>query len=294
MALSKNSRGALFMCLSMAGFTFNDAMMKAVTETLPLPQAIAMRGSTTVLSLIGILLITRGFRRLSRGDAVRLVIRSLAEVGATLLFLAALVQMEIGSLSAIMQFLPLAVTLGAVAVFGEKLSWQRLLSILVGLVGVLFIIRPSSDGIDHSALLALGSVLCVVIRDLATRGFSHDISAGMVALGAAVAVTAMGYIWTGDSWRPATNHEAMLTAGAAVLLIVGYIAAVNAMLVGEVGFVAPFRYTSLLWAIILGWLVFGTLPDALTWAGAALIVGSGLFTLWREGRATPRATGAAG
>ncbi|HMO09907.1 MAG TPA: DMT family transporter, partial [Paracoccaceae bacterium] len=88
----------------------------------------------------------------------------------------------------------------------------------------------------------------------------------------------------GPGWQPVGGGALTALTGAAVLIVVGYTFIIKAMRVGEVSFVAPYRYTSLLAAILLGWLMFGSLPDALTWAGSALIVASGLFTMWRESR----------
>jgi len=291
MPISDNLRGALYMCVAMAAFTINDAMMKAATQTLPLWQAIAMRGLLTLGPLVAIGAATgRLSFRMGRRDAVTVGIRSFAEVASTLLFLAALVHMPLANLSAIMQSLPLAVTLAAWAVFGEKVGWRRMTAILVGFVGVLIIVRPGPDGFDHWALIGLASVAFVVVRDLSTRELSKAVPSATVAVAASLSVTATALVlslpggWVGFSWR-----EGLLICGAAASLVVGYNFVVMVMRVGDIGFVAPFRYVSLLVALVLGWAVFGTLPDALTMVGAGLVVASGIFTLWRERKVKARA-----
>ena len=175
------------------------------------------------------------------------------------------------------------ITLGAALVFGDKIGWRRMTAILVGLIGVLIIIRPGTEGFDRWALLGVASVACVVVRDLSVRPLQGQLPSALVALGAAVAVTLMG--WTGTAFqgwqaRPAGRPTRILGAG--LFLIVGYLTSVMAMRHGDIGMVAPFRYTSLLWAIALGFLVFGNLPDGWTLFGAAIVVAAGLFTLWRE------------
>ncbi len=284
MPLSDNLRGILLMCASMAGFTINDTFMKSVTQTLPLFQTIGLRGVIAVAGLTILCLATGAFKfRPNRRDGGLILLRSLADVAATIFFLEALLRMPLANLSAILQALPLLITLGAALVYGDKIGWRRMTAILVGLVGVIIIIRPGTEGFDQWSLLGLASVACVVVRDLSVRPLQGAIPSVLVALGAAVAVTLMG--WTGtifQGWQTPTSWEATRILGAGLFLIVGYLTSVAAMRHGDIGLVAPFRYTSLLWAIALGFLVFGNLPDFWTLVGAAIVVAAGLFTLWRE------------
>ncbi|MBL9049317.1 MAG: DMT family transporter [Tabrizicola sp.] len=284
MPVSENLRGILLMCASMAAFTINDTFMKSVTQTLPLYQSIGLRGLIAVAGLLILAIATRAFTfRPSRRDAGLILLRSLADVAATILFLEALLRMPLANLSAILQALPLLITLGAALVYGDRIGWRRMTAILVGLVGVLIIIRPGTEGFDRWALLGIGSVLCVVVRDLAVRPIQGQVPSALVALGAAVGVTAMGWIGTSlQGWHAPDAWEATRILGAGLFLIVGYLTSVMAMRHGDIGMVAPFRYTSLLWAIALGFLAFGNLPDGWTLLGATIVVGAGLFTLWRE------------
>ncbi len=284
MPQSDNLRGILLMCASMAAFTINDTFMKSVIETLPLYQTIALRGLIAVIGLGLLVVVTKAYRlRLNRRDGGLILLRSLADVAATVFFLEALLRMELANLSAILQALPLAITLGAALVYGDRIGWRRMTAILVGFVGVLIIIRPGTEGFDRWALLGVASVVCVVVRDLAVRPMQGQVPSALVALGAAVSVTVMGWIGSGfQGWQPIGAWEAARVLGAGLFLIVGYLTSVMAMRHGDIGLVAPFRYTSLLWATVLGLLVFGDLPDGWTFVGAAVVVGAGLFTLWRE------------
>jgi drug/metabolite transporter (DMT)-like permease len=288
MPLSDNLRGALYMTIAMAAFTINDGMMKAATSTLHLPlwQAIATRGLLTLGPLILIGYLAGGIRlRMPRRDAVAVGLRSVGEVASTLTFLAALVHMPLANLSAIMQSLPLAVTLAAWVFLKEPVGWRRLLAICVGFGGVMLIVRPGPAGFDHWSLVALVSVAFVVLRDLSTRQLTKAVPSSTVAIAASASVTATALVLSLiEGWVMPSMGQMALLAGAAASLVVGYNYVVMVMRVGDLGFVAPFRYSSLVVALILGWLVFGTFPDALTLAGAALVVGSGIFTLWRERR----------
>ncbi len=282
--ITDNLRGILMMCASMAAFTINDTFMKSVTKTLPLYQTIGLRGVIAVLGLGLLVLLTGAWRiRLNRRDGWLILIRSLADVAATVLFLEALLRMPLANLSAILQALPLLITLAAALVYGDKIGWRRMTAILVGLVGVLIIIRPGTEGFDRWALLGLASVACVVVRDLSVRPLQGQVPSALVALGAAVAVTLMGWIGAGvQGVQTLSGLEAAKVLGAGLFLIVGYLTSVMAMRSGDIGLVAPFRYTSLLWAIALGLFVFGDLPDGWTLLGATIVVGAGLFTILRE------------
>lgn len=302
MAISDNIRGVGFMCLSMLAFTVNDAFMKAVTVDVPLFQVVFLRGLIAIAGLVVMGLVTGAFRqRLNGADWWLIVVRSVAEIFATITFLTALLHMPLANLSAIMQALPLAVTLAAALVFGDRFGWRRLVAILVGFIGVLIIIRPGTEAFDRWSLMGIASVLAVVVRDLAVRRMGAHVPSVTVAMGAAVLVAAMGLglslLSTAGmgtnfagltGWLPLGGKQIAQVAGAGVFLIGGYLFAVSAMRFGDIGIVAPFRYTSLLWAVLLGFAVFGNLPDGWTLIGAAIVVASGIYTLLRE-RALRRA-----
>lgn len=282
--MSDNLRGALYMSLSMFAFTVNDTIMKAVTQSLPLYQTIALRG---LIAIIGMALIARMTGQLrfdiSRADLRLISIRSLADVVATVLFLTALQHMPLANLSAILQAMPLAVTLGAALWFKDHIGWRRMTAIIIGFLGVVIIISPGSEGFDSWSLLGLASVLAVVVRDLSVRPLSRQVPSIMVALGAGVAVFAMGVIGAlFQGWQTPSAFQAGQILAAGGMLTVGYLSSVMAMRVGDIGFVAPFRYSSLLWAILLGWLVFANLPPLHALIGAAIVVSTGIYTLLRE------------
>lgn len=284
MAISDNLRGALYMNLSMFAFTVNDTFVKAVTQTLPLYQTIALRGLFAVLALLLVAKATGALTFSLPRPATRLIgLRTLAELAATILFLTALMHMPLANLSAVMQAAPLAVTLGAAIWFKDKIGWRRMTAIVIGFVGVMIIIRPGTDGFDVWSVLGLASVAAVVVRDLSVRGLPRDVPSIMVALAAGVAVMLMGLVGIlFQGWQPVSLLSLAQVAGAGGMLTIGYICAVTAMRVGDVGFVALFRYTSLMWAILLGWIAFGSLPDVWAVVGALIVVATGIYTLLRE------------
>jgi len=291
--LTENARGAILMTVAMAAFVLNDTFMKLVTGELPLFQTIFLRG---ILTTAGVALVAwrmGGLRLgLTRPDAVLVGLRCVGEVLATGTFLVALKHMPLANLSAIMQSLPLFITLAAALFLGERVGWRRLSAILAGFAGVLFVIRPGPDGFDIWAVVGLASVLCVVLRDLVTRRLSPAAPSGTVALISSASVAlAAGLASALEGWAPLTPGTAAGTVAAAGFLIVGYITVIMATRTGDVGVVAPFRYTTLLFAVVLGVIAFGEFPDALTLLGAAIIVASGIYTFQRERQLARRAAG---
>lgn len=293
--LTDNARGAMMMMGAMAAFVSSDALMKLVSAELPLFQALFLRGIFTTL-LFYIIARRLGALRhtVGRRDRVLVLLRVLAEAGSAYFFLTALFNMPLANVTAILQALPLTITLAGALFLREPVGWRRLLAILVGFAGVMLIVRPDADGFDHYAVMALMAVACVTMRDLVTRRMSHAVPSMTVALATAGGVTAFALIGTlSEVWVMPSRGVGGALLGAGVLVTAGYLLSITAMRAGELGVVSPFRYTGLVWALVLGWLVFGHWPDTLTLAGAGLIVATGLFTLYREHRQNRRRSRAA-
>ena len=270
----------------MCAFTVNDAFMKSLSGDIPLFQAVLLRGIVAIICLtIMCRVMDQLHFNLPRRDWGLILLRTLGEVGGTYFFLTAMFHMPIANVSAILQALPLAVSLAATLFLGEALGWRRFAAIAIGFVGVVLIIQPGGADFSSYSIYALIAVACITLRDLAVRRMSVQVPVVFVALIAAIGVTALGAIGSlFITWQPMSATSAMQIGGATICLIFGYIFSVSAMRSGEISFVAPFRYTSLLVALILGMAVFNEWPNVLTVLGASIVVATGLFTLWRERR----------
>lgn len=288
---SGNFRGSLFMCLAMAGFTCNDALVKAVTGVMNSGQIMMVRGAfTSVL----VLLIARHFGALR---PLRLLLqpvialRILAEVGASIAYISALGQLPLANASAILQAMPLAVTLGAALFLSEPVGWRRWLAILAGFLGVLLVLRPGPEGFTVAALSVVAAVVFTAVRDLCTRRIDQAIPSLFISSVTAVVITIVGAVLVVPlgGWQAMTPASIGYLGGASLLLLVGYQCIVLAMRNGEIAVVAPFRYTSLIWSIGIGILFFSEKPDVWMVAGVAIIVGSGLYTFARENRRKSKA-----
>ncbi len=274
------------MVLSVAGYVINDAAIKLVAEDLPLFQSILIRGLfiTTGMAIVaarqGVLV--QLFERLERP----MIIRFSMETIGTVLYLTALTQLPLAGITAVLQIVPIAVTFAAARVLREPLSPVRIAAVLAGFVGVLTILRPWSDTFSPWYLGGLAVVGIVVIRELATKGISNDIPALVIALGTAISITTMGGVFAViDGWDTPTTDNVGLLALAACFLAIGYLASILTVRAGDLSFSAPFRYSVMVFAIILQIVVFDELPDRWTILGSTIIAAAGIWAFRHEQRA---------
>lgn len=280
-----NLRAAGLMTGAMAMFALEDAGIKLLAQRLPVGQIVATIG-VLGLGIFWMLLARQGGRMLTR-DLIRpvVVLRNAGETLGTLSFVSAVALTDLASASAILQALPLALVLGAALFLRERVGWRRWLAILIGFAGVVAIIRPGLSAFQPASVLALVAVAGLAIRDLSTRRMprhvpSHQLSAsafGVLAPAGLILAAAQGT----PLLRP-TGAEVATFAACIGVGVAGYAMMVMATRVGEASMVAPFRYTRLVFALVLAVLVFAERPDAVTLAGAAVICGSGGFAMWRE------------
>jgi len=279
-----NKRGSLLMVASMAAFALEDMFIKAATGTLPVGQVLIFFGVGGTLIFMG-LTYRRGERVLHPAIMSPLIIiRAICEVIGRLCFTLAIALTPLSSASAILQATPLVVALGGVVFFSEKVGLRRWLAIGVGFVGVLLIIRPGLDGFEMASLFAVAGTLGFAGRDLATRAAPAVLSNVQLGVYGFFMLSPTGIvmlIYTGGWVWPSVLVSAQL--GAAVIVgVLAYYSLTAAMRMGEISVVAPFRYTRLVFALILGSLVFSETPDFMTLAGSAVIVLSGLYTVIRS------------
>jgi drug/metabolite transporter (DMT)-like permease len=280
--MTDNHRGALYMTASMAGFAVEDVFVKAAARGLPLGQVLLTIGLSGML-IFAAMAARRGEALLPPAFLSRpMLVRSAFEVTGRLFYGLAITLTALSTTSAILQATPLVVVAGAALVFGERVTPQRWLAVLVGFVGVLVILRPGSD-FSALSLLAVVGLLGFAGRDLATRAAPKGLSNRQLgALGFAMLASAGAILLvvTGGATMPTGLGLAYL-AGGTVFAVAGYHSLTYAMRTGEVSAVTPFRYTRLIFAMVLAMALFGERPDLATWIGAALVVGSGIFALKR-------------
>lgn len=286
-----NLRGSALMVVAMAGFAAEDLFVKLLSASLPVGQILMMLGAAGCL-VFAIATKAQGTRIISSVLLTRpVMLRNLGEIIAAVSYVTALALADLSTVSAILQATPLAVTLGAALFMGAQVGWRRWSAILVGLAGVILIVRPGLDAFDISSVFAVVSVVGLAIRDLATRAIPGTVSSMQLscyAFGTMVPTGAVMLMFHGQVAMPDPVAFAYLF-GAMVFGIMGYYFIVGAMRIGEIAAVTPFRYARLLFALILGMAILGERPDTWTLVGAAIIIASGLYTLVREQRLARRA-----
>ncbi len=290
-ASSDNLRGIFLMVASMALFGIEDMFLKWAAEGLPLGQIIFVSG---VFGLpVFVLMAGRQGRGVLVTEALQpaVLARNIGEMIGTAGYVAALATVPLSTVSAVLQAMPLAVTMAAAVFMQETVGWRRWSAIAVGFLGVLIVIRPGLDGFRPEALYVLITVAGLTLRDLASRRIPAVVTTAQVSAWGLMAVTLLGVImmlWSGEV-QAVSAWQSLVLLGAVAFGTGGYWAITAATRTGEVSVVAPFRYTRLVFAIVIGALIFGEWPDGFTYLGAGLIIGSGLYSFARE-RARKRAS----
>lgn len=282
-----NRRGIAAMSVSMASFLLNDALVKHVSQAVPAAQLICIRG---VLASLLLLVVARsmGLLRnpwrpsgapLAPGRAA-VWWRSGLDALATMAYLNSLFHLPIANATAINMASPLFLTLYAVLRWREAVGMARWLAITTGFTGVLLVVQPAADAFNGWALVCLLATLLHTARDLVTRTIPASVPSVLITLATALAVTLLSGLWaTLHGWQAISWLQFAQLAAASVFLSGGYYFVIVAMRAGDVGVVSPFRYTGLLFALVLGWAVWGDIPNLPAWIGISLLVGAGLYML---------------
>lgn len=283
-SVGDNLRGSALMTASMAGFAVEDVFIKTAAKVMPLGQILLIMGLVGVCTF-AVMARAKSEPLLPRAFFSRpMLVRSVFEVVGRLFYGLSIALTALSTTSAILQATPLLVVAAAAVIFGEKVGWQRWLAVAIGFVGVLIILRPGMAGFSPLSLLAVVGLIGFAGRDLATRAAPKGLSNrqlgilgfAMLALAGAILLGRSGGVHLPDL------RGVGLLAGACTFGILGYHALTGAMRTGEVSVVTPFRYTRLVFAMILAMAIFGERPDTATWIGAALVVASGIYTLSRS------------
>jgi drug/metabolite transporter (DMT)-like permease len=281
-----NLRGGLVVTFSMAAFAVEDALIKDLTTRLPLGEVmllLGLGGAAVFFAIIG----DAGRRGVLRGfRSGTVMFRNLAECVSGATFIPALALVPISTVAAVFQATPLAITAAAALFLGETVGWRRWSAVTVGFIGVLMIIRPGLEGFEPAAALVLVTVVSIAFRDIITRRVPADLPSGAVACHGflAVAVIGLGFLALSGGAAPLSLPDLGKMAAAVAAGTSGYYAIVAAMRIGDASALMPYRYSRLIFSMMIGMAFFAERPDALTLAGAALILAAAFYTYLRERR----------
>jgi drug/metabolite transporter (DMT)-like permease len=244
-----------------------------------------LRGLLASVILVPVVLASGAYRRAILLRHLGVFWRVFAEVISAFVYFLALFHMAIANLSAIFQFAPVTLIIAASLIFKETVEWQKWAATAAGLVGVVIVIRPGLGGFTAFSLLGVAAMLLVTLRDIVTRTLPRGLPALLVAHATTIAGCLSGPAFGlafGETWTQPSRYSLMLIAVSVFFLVGGHITAIDFMRHGDIGVVAPFRFLSIIFAIVVGYLVWGEIPDWPMLLGSAIILIVGVYMLrWR-------------
>lgn len=271
----------------MGGFAIEDAFVKVATKTLPIGEVLILFGLGGMLIYMGMLYFNREPLFIPDVLSRSMLIRVGFEITGRLFYVLAIALIPLSAATVILQATPLVVVAGAALVFGEKVGWYRWVAIIMGLLGVIVIVQPGTEGFSELSLLAIIGMIGFAGRDLASRAAPATIGTSLLGLYGFLSVVVSGVlysIWADTPLVVPESEASLALMGSIMVGVLAYSCLMKAMKTGEVSAVTPFRYIRLLFGIALGILLFGEVLTPAILFGSILIVMSGLFIIWRGKR----------
>ncbi|MEO9460321.1 MAG: DMT family transporter [Lentilitoribacter sp.] len=282
--MNNNTKAIAFMVVSMFAFAATDTLIKLVSGAVTPAQTIFFLTTGGFIVFASLATYQGDSIWNKRAISKVLIIRYIAEIIGLISMVLALSLIDLSTIGAIIQSVPLLVTFGAVLWLGERVSWRRWTSIIIGFIGVLMIIQPGAEAFEPTVLLAFIAAIALSVRDLTTRVTPPDMSSASLACYTMMATIPVPIIWmmiNGESFIPPNEHLFTLI-GMVMLGAFGYFLIIASVRSAEVSVVSPYRYSRLVFLMGFGVLLFDEKPGFWVLLGAALIVASGLYMMWRE------------
>jgi len=272
------------MILAMAGFAFEDLFIKLLSTYFPISEVIIILGFTGTFIFFIIALLQNA--PIIHKDLLNkhVIIRTICELLGAVFFVTAIALTPLSSATAILQIAPLLVTIGAVIFFKEKVGWRRWTAVFIGFIGVLLIVRPGFEGFMPASIFAILGSVFLAARDLATRAMQVKLPSVTIALYAFIAFGISGILiipFNSPMVLP-TSNQIIYFIGASAFGVIAYYSLVIYSRIGEMSVISPFRYSRIVFAMLLAIIILDENPDGLTLIGASIVVASGLYTFVRE------------
>ena len=301
--LRENTRGIAFLVAGIAIFSLQDLILKWLAGDYPLHQAMVIRSLTAMPLLLLLVQRDGGLGSLFTPATGAMLARGVIMVGAYFAYYIALPALPLATTVALYFSAPLFITVLSVLILKEQVGPRRWVALAAGFAGVLIMVRPGSDLFEWAALLPVISGLCYALSMIHARHLGSTETAPALAFwgNAVFLVAALGLsaiFGTGAfdgathpsaafllrGWVTPTPMDLSLMMATGVVAAVGLTFLTQAYRLAEASVVTPFEYTAMLWGVLWGWLVWRDWPDATAWTGIAVIIGAGLYILWREAR----------
>ena len=279
-----NRRGVIAMTVGMVCFVMNDTLVKFISHTMSAPQLIFLRG---LMAVVGLLFLAKILDKQSLSREWRqhlshrwVVVRSLLDGAASLVYLSALFHMPLGNATAINMSSPLLIALFSGLLLGLHVSLRNWMIIGLGFIGVLLVVQPQAEGFNGWAWVALAGTCLHALRDVSVRFIPPAVPSIVITIGTAFSATVMAGVWfMTQYWVDVAPLSWLMLAGASFFLSSGYFFLIKATRMADMSVIAPFRYMGLLTAVIAGFIIWGDVPNTLAWCGMLLLVSAGLLML---------------
>ncbi len=279
-----NLKGAALGLASMLAYATHDAVLKLLGASYSPFQILFFAAVLSFPPVTVLLMSARGAQSWRPRFPAWVALRSLCISGGAIACTAAFAALPLAQVYAILFTMPLLITLMSIPLLGERVGLHRWGAILVGLAGVMIVLRPGTASLSmaHGAAMvgALGAATAAVIaRRIAAQEKAVVLVIWPLVLNVVITALALPFVY-----RPMPLGDLGLSGLVAILSLVGGVLSVLAYRAGEAAVVAPMQYSQILWAALYGWLLFSETPDRATVLGVTVIIGSGLYILWRETR----------
>ena len=283
--LSNGAKGALCMIVGGLLLTTQDGITKWLTADFQPGEIMFYRGLFTFVPIIIIAARAGGVRALATRNLKGTLIRAILGAGTSIFVVVSFIYLPLADALAIIFLSPIMLTAMSGPMLGEPVGWRRWLAVFIGFAGVMMMVKPSAEGIPYYYFFPLFTALLSALRDVATRrlrGGDSSVSILVYSMLAGILAGAISMPMFGAHWPSPAQWGLFAVAG--ILNSVSHLLTIQALLLAPGGTMAPFRYLSLVWAAVMGYAIWGDVPDSWKLAGAALVVGAGLFILYREMR----------
>lgn len=281
-------RGIVLMIVAVGLLTINDAIAKYLTQAYPLGQVLVLRHAVVVLAILPYAAAISGWPSLRVRNWGGQCFRGVLFIAGTAFLVLSVKLLPLATVTSLTMTAPIFVAMLSAPMLGERVNFARWFAIVGGFIGVLLIVRPGVQAFEWGLIFALAAAFANGMRDVVTRRLARTETSISQLFWSNVIVT-LACLATYDSdWRALDARGAAWFVGAGVLNAVAHFVMIESMRSGEAALVAPFRYTALIWAVVIGLAVWGHLPDVWVVFGASVIAASGIGMILMERRAWRR------
>jgi drug/metabolite transporter (DMT)-like permease len=272
------------MAMGILLLTANDATTKYLVQSHPIGQVVGLRQAAPLLVLIPYMMFFSRWSLLRVVDLRGQLMRGMLFIIGSMLIVWSLAVLPLATAITMLYLSPIFMVILSVPLLGERISRHRWIAVIGGFAGVLIIMRPGAATFQWVLLLPLLAAMVNALRDVITRRLARTETSISILFWSNIILMAGGFATLPLGWAPVSTHDAFWFVAAGIFNGTAHFCIIEALRTGEASAMAPIRYTALLWAALLGFLLWGEVPELWLLAGAVVIVGSSLYMIRAERR----------